>query len=254
MLDLGNTALSLAMAAAAGMVGCFAVMRRMTLAADAMSHVALPGIGLALILRLNPLLGALATLLCGALLIWSIESRTRLATETVIGVAFSVALAIGATIASGEELIDALLGTPGRLGAWEIALGLAGSAAVIAFVLRARHALVLSLVSRDIALTSGVGVARLDLYYLLAFALTIGLGLRFLGVLLMGSLIIIPAATAKRLARSLDQMFVIAVSAALASTLAGSYLGAVAGRSGGPYIVIVAGGLFALTLARGRAT
>src|SRR5579875_312324 len=59
-----------AMAAAAGLVGCFAVMRRMTLAADAFSHVALPGIGLALALKLDPLFGALAALLVGSVIIW----------------------------------------------------------------------------------------------------------------------------------------------------------------------------------------
>ena len=73
-----------AMAVAAGLVGCFAVMRRMTLAADAFSHVALPGIGLALVLRLNPLLGALAALLAGAVLIWAIEGKTKLSTEMCI--------------------------------------------------------------------------------------------------------------------------------------------------------------------------
>ncbi len=51
--------LSISMAAAAGLVGCFAVMRRMTLAADALSHVALPGIGIALVLRIHPVVGAI---------------------------------------------------------------------------------------------------------------------------------------------------------------------------------------------------
>src|ERR1035437_8215887 len=104
-----------AMAVAAGLVGCFAVMRRMTLAADAFSHVALPGIGLALVLRLNPLIGALVALLAGSMLIWAIEGRTKLSTEAITGVVFSVALAIGSLTATGEELIDALFGTPGSM-------------------------------------------------------------------------------------------------------------------------------------------
>ena len=62
--------LSMAMASAAGLVGAFVVMRRMALASDALSHVALPGIGLALALRVHPLLGALAALCLGALLVW----------------------------------------------------------------------------------------------------------------------------------------------------------------------------------------
>lgn len=61
--------LSVAMAVAAGLVGCFAVMRRMALAADALSHVALPGIGIALALHINPLVGAVAMLFFGSLLV-----------------------------------------------------------------------------------------------------------------------------------------------------------------------------------------
>jgi ABC-type Mn2+/Zn2+ transport system permease subunit len=250
--ELGALALSVSMAVAAGLVGCFAVMRRMTLAADAMSHVALPGIGVALALHLNPLAGALVMLFLGAALIWSIETKTKIATETVIGVVFSVALAVGSMIASGEELIDALLGSPRALTAWEIAVGVAAALGVIVFILRARNSLIVSLVSPEIALTSAVNVARMDLYFLLAFALTVGLGLRYLGVLLMGALIIIPAAIAKRLARSLNGMFLVSVTAAVLSTVAGTYAAALAGRHSGPFIVIIAGGLFFLSLLRPR--
>src|SRR5690348_6774951 len=96
--------LLLAMSTAAGLLGCFVVMRRMVLAADALSHVALPGIGIAVMLQIHPLVGALAALLLGTLFIWGIEERTRLATETVIGVVFSGALAVGALMTSGDEL------------------------------------------------------------------------------------------------------------------------------------------------------
>src|ERR1035437_3065325 len=82
-----------AMAVAAGLVGSLAVMRRMALASDALSHVALPGVALAILLRWNPLLGGLAALVLGTLLVWALESRTRIPTEAVIGVIFSVALA-----------------------------------------------------------------------------------------------------------------------------------------------------------------
>jgi zinc transport system permease protein len=252
--EIGSLAVSALMAVAAGLIGSFAVMRRMVLAADPMSHIALPGIGIALILRLNPLWGALALLLLGAALIWAVERRTRLATEAVIGVTFAVALAVGSIITSGEELIDALLGAPGTLTVREAAFGIVGSLIVIVFVLRERNALVVRLVSPEIAMTSAVDVARLDLYFLLAFALTIGLGLRFLGVLLMGSLIIIPAAIARRFARSLGTMLTVSVVVAVAATVAGTYVASLAGRPSGPFIVMVAGGLFFFSLLRRRET
>ncbi len=249
---VGSLALSVLMAVAAGLIGSFAVMRRMVLAADPMSHIALPGIGIALMLRVNPLWGALALLLLGALLIWAVERRIRIATEAVIGVTFAVALAVGSIITTGEELIDALLGAPGLLTLHEAAFGMVGSLIVIVFVLHERNALVVRLVSPEIAMTSSVDVARLDLCFLLAFALTIGLGLRFLGVLLMGSLIIIPAAIARRFARSLGTMLTISVITAVAATAVGSYVALLVDRPSGPFIVMVAGGLFFLSLLRRR--
>jgi ABC-type Mn2+/Zn2+ transport system permease subunit len=236
------------MAAAAGLVGCFAVMRRMSLASDALSHVALPGIGIAMAFRLNPLVGGAAMLFLGVLLIWGLERRTGIATETLIGVVFSSALAVGSMLASGEELIDALLGDPRSLTGWETAVGLAGAVAVVLFLLTQKDKLVISLVSTDIARTAGIRVARLELMYLFAFALTVALGLRYLGVLLMGSLVIIPAATAKSLARSLKGMFALAAGLAILSTLLGELLAARLGRPTGPIIISIAAGFFFASL------
>jgi ABC-type Mn2+/Zn2+ transport system permease subunit len=244
--------LSTAMAVAAGLVGCFAVMRRMALASDAMSHVALPGIGLAVAFRLHPVLGAIAALLLGAVLIWELERHTRVSIETVIGVVFSVALAVGSMLTTGEELMDALLGKPGSVAGWEVASGLVGAAVVVTYVLTQRDRLVIALVSADMARTSGIAVARLDLLYLLAFAFTVALGLRYLGVLLMGSLVIIPAATAKHLARSLNGMFAIAVGVAVSSTVAGEYLAMRLQRPTGPVIIVIAAAIFFASLSARR--
>jgi ABC-type Mn2+/Zn2+ transport system permease subunit len=247
-IDPGALVLFLATGVAAGLVGCFALMRRMTLAADALSHVALPGIGLAIVLRIHPLLGGVAMLLLGALLVWGLERKTRIATETVIGVVFSTALAAGSMLTSGEQLIEALFGGARRTSAIEAAVGLAVAASVVAFLLRERHRLVLALVSPDIARTAGIDVSRLDLRFLLVFALTIALGLRYLGVLLIGSLAIIPAATAKRLAGSLRTMLLVAVAVAVVTTGIGSSIAVALHREPGPIVVLCAATCFFASL------
>ncbi len=242
--------LPVAMAVAAGLVGCFTVMRRMSLAADALSHVALPGIGVALALHIHPIFGAAAMLFFGALLIWALESRARMATETIIGVVFSAALAIGSMVTSGEQLIDALFGGAGAQSPAEALFGLAASATVILFMVTQRNRLVIALVSQDVARTAGINVKALELAYLITFALTIALGLRYLGVLLMGALIIIPAATAKRLTRNLTGMLATAVVLAAAATMCGTLLAAGLHRETGPVIVTVSAGMFLLSLLR----
>ena len=240
--------LSGAMAVAAGLLGCFAVMRRMALAGDALSHVALPGVGLALALHLHPVFGAAAMLFFGALLVWEIEDQSRIATETIVGVIFSVALAIGSIITSGENLIEALFGSADALSLPEVFFGLAGAAAVITVVVTRKNALVVALVSRDIAHTAGVDTRRLNLIYLQMFALTVALGLRYLGVLLMGSLIIIPAATAKQLSKNLDQMLTLSAIFAVAATAAGSSLALWLHQQTGPLIVTISTIGFLLTI------
>ncbi len=242
--------LALAMAVAAGLVGCFAVMRRMALAADPLSHVALPGIGVALALGIHPIFGAVAMLFFGALLVWALEDRTRAATETVIGIVFSAALAVGSLTTSGEDLVDALFGGVGALSRAELVFGAVASVVIVTFILRQRNSLVVALISPDVARTAGVNVRRLNLLYLEMFALTIALGLRYLGVLLMGALIIVPAATAKRVATNLNGMLAVSVAVAVLSTALGAWMAATLHRESGPLIVMVATAAYLLSLVR----
>lgn len=250
MTNLGASGVlvSASMALAAGLLGSFVLLRRMTLAADALSHVALPGIGLAILLRVDPLIGAVAALLSAAVLIWALEKRSRLRTDAVIGVVFAAALALGALLTSGEQLIDALFGAPGGLSMWEMIAGIIGATIVVVFVFMAKDRLVLAVVSRDMACSSGVNVRRLDLLYLLTLSLTVALGLRYLGVLLMGSMLIIPPAVARVLARNLTQMLVLSALCAVVSTLGGTWLAARFATETGPIIVLVAAGAFVAAL------
>jgi zinc transport system permease protein len=244
--------LSMAVAIAAGLVGCFAVMRRMTLAADPLSHIALPGIGIALALHIHPIFGAVTMLFFGALLVWALEDRARAATETMIGVVFSAALAVGALMSSGEDLIEALFGGAGALSRSEIMFGYVAVASIILFFITQKNRLVIMLVSPDVASTAGINVRRLNFLFLQTFALAIALGLRYSGVLLMGALIIIPAATAKGLARNLNSMLWMAISFAIASTLLGTWMAGRLHRETGPLIVTVAAAMFFLSLLRPR--
>jgi zinc transport system permease protein len=242
--------LSIAVATAAGLVGCFAVMRRMALAADPLSHVALPGIGIALALHIHPIFGAVATLFFGALLVWAVESRSRAATETIIGVVFSAALALGALMSSGENLIEALFGGAGALNRSELVFGFVAAVVIVLFLVAHKNSLVIMLVSPDVARTAGIDVRRLNLLYLQMFALAIALGLRYLGVLLMGALIIIPAATAKGLARNLNGMLWMAIGFAVFATLLGTWAAGWLHRATGPLIVTVAATTFFASLLR----
>lgn len=239
---------SAGVAVAAGLMGAFALMRRMTLAADALSHVALPGIALAFMFRVDPLAGALLALVAGAFLVWGLSNRATLPTEAIIGVVFSAALALGAILTTSDQLLDVLFGTNRASSMTETIIGLVGAACVAAFAILARDRLVLTFVSADVARTARIDVRRLELAYLVAFALTVALGLRFLGVLLMGSLLIIPAATARILARGLTQMLILSSLIAVISTIAGTAIASRLHYETGPPVVLVASACFIAAL------
>lgn len=248
-IEPASLALAVLVALASGMVGSFALMRRMTLAGDALSHVALPGIGIALLYSFNPVFGGAIALLAGAFLIWKVERLTPLNTEAIIGVLFSLSLAVGAiAIKEEHELIETLFGGITAVTFPEFLFGMAVGAFVIWFIFVNRHALVLTLVSRELAKTARISVERLQLYFLFTFALTVIIGMKFLGILLMGALIIIPAAAARNVARSLNGMLVCASGISLISVVSGLFVSAWLGVQPGPAIIIIAGMLFVATL------
>lgn len=244
--------LAVAAALAAGLVGSFALMKRMTLAGDVMSNIALPGLGLALMFKIAPpVIGGAATLLLGAALIWQLQKSSNLTTDTTVGVVFAAALALGVLLTPGDELIDALFGNFGQISFTQFSLGVIAIIAIIAFILKFKDQLILALFSPELAATTGVNIARLDLYFLLAFALTIISGLQFLGALLMGALIIVPAATGRQLTHTLPGFLVVSAVVSVLATglgiIAISHYTLPTERLG-PIVVSISAGLFLLSL------
>ena len=249
---MNGYAISLAalFAIAAGLVGSVALMKRMVLASDVISHLALPGLGLAFLLKVNPLVGGGTTLFLGTLLVWQLQRKTGLATDATIGVIFAASLGIGALVTPQEDLLEALFGNVQKLSLGGFLLGSAGVFLVVAFIAQMKDGLILNLFSPDLAEATGVKVARLDLGFLLVFSLTVLIGLRFMGALLSSALIIIPAATSRQLTDRMIQFVVLACATSLASVTAGFVFSTLIVKTStiGPTIVIASVLLFVLSL------
>jgi len=236
-------------AAAAGLVGAFALMKRTILAGDVMSHITIPGLGLALIWNLNPLVGGGMTLLVGIILIWRLNAKTELSSEAAIGVLFASSVAIGALlINSTEELVDALFGGFGSLSRGDIVFGIAAALIVIATLWFLRNKFIISLFSPELASATGINVDTMNLIFLLLFGLAILSSLRFLGALLVGSLIIIPASTARQLTHSLGAFMTASALLSVAAMLIGFFLSTQYGFALGPVVVVVSAVFFVLSL------
>lgn len=231
-------------AAAASLLGSFAILKRMALVGDAMSHVALPGIAIALLLRINPFIGASMVLFVTVVGIWFVEYKSNLPLDTIVGVFFTASLAIGALITPEQDLLEALFGNITELSAFESVMSIVLSTVLIIAILSIYKKLALNMISSEMAHSIGIKTRRLEFIYLLLFALAVALGIRFVGALLMGSLVIIPAASAKNVAKSLHAFLLWSVIFGVFAATFGIYFSYSYRLSPGPIFIILSSVFF----------
>src|SRR3989344_4651187 len=92
---IGSLLVAASIGIASGTIGTFVILERMALAGDALSHVALPGIALALAYGIDPFWGVLVFLLAAATIVWYLRTKTSLPADALIGILFTSSLAIG---------------------------------------------------------------------------------------------------------------------------------------------------------------
>lgn len=234
----------LLLAAVTGPLGCFIVWRRMAYFGDTLAHAALLGVSLGLLLDINPQLGVVA--LCGVLafLLLVMEKRGGLASDTILGILAHSALALGLVALSFTDaridLLAYLFGDLLSVSSGEVLAMAIGCGVVLTLLLVYWNRLLALTLHEELAAVEGLPVTRLRLLLLLVMALVVAVAMKVVGILLITSLLIIPAAAARRLATSPEQM-------ALGATLLGA-LAVVAGISAswwldtptGPSIVVAA--------------
>lgn len=225
--------------ASSGLLGSFMVLKRMSLVGDALSHVALPGMAIALTFVINPMFGALAALLIAILGIWYLGEKTEVYSETLVGVFFTASLAVGILITPQTELLEALFGNLESINFTDSMLTIAGAIAIFAVIRKFSDRILLGVVSEDLAKSQDVNTEKVNLVYLLMVGLAVALGVKFVGTLLTGALVIVPAAAAKNLATSAKMFQALAVVIGILSSVFGIVLASVLGIASGPAVVLV---------------
>ncbi|MEK7497785.1 MAG: metal ABC transporter permease [Patescibacteria group bacterium] len=225
--------------AASGYLGSFMVIKRMSLVGDALSHVALPGIAIALLFGINPMLGALVSLMAAVLGIWYLEEKSEIYPEALVGIFFTASLAIGILITPEPELLEALFGNIENITIFDgVIIGLSG---ILIFSLTRfiSKKLLLGVVSEDLAISSGINISKINLIYLALVGLVVALGVKFLGTLLTGALVIIPAVTAKNIAKSINSFHLYSIFLGILSVVLGILLSVAVNIPSGPAVVLV---------------
>jgi zinc transport system permease protein len=242
----------LAVAVVAGPLGCFVVWRRMAYFGDALAHSAFLGVTLGFLLGIDLTLGVIVVAAVVALLLAVLQDRRKLAADTVLGLLSHGALAFGLLALAFVEtlrvdLIGYLFGDILAVTVSDLVWIVIGGAVVLAALARLWTPLLAMTVDEDLARASGMPVPALRLTFMLLVALVVALGMKVVGVLLITALLIMPAAAARRLARSPETMAVfaaligaLAVGGGLAASLAWDL-------PAGPAVVATAVLLFAVT-------
>ena len=239
------------LACAAGPLGSFVVWRRMSYFGDTLAHASLLGVAFGLLLDVNPFYAVIAvTLLLAGGLVW-LEKRPQLAIDTLLGIMAHSALSLGLVVVSlmSNIRVDLLAVTPEDLIA--IAIGVV---IVVAILFWQWRNLLSMTISPDLAFVDGVKLQRVKLLLMLVTALTIGVAMKFVGALIITSLLIIPAATARRFARTPEQMAGVAVLVGMVAVTGGLTFSAFYDTPAGPSVVLCAALLFILSMMKKQAS
>ena len=233
---------------AAGYVGSLMVLEKMALVGDALSHVALPGLAIGILFNFYPFIGALAFLFGSAVIIWYLKKVTRLSFETLVGVMFSLALAIGVLIIPEVDLLEALFGDITKVVLTDVVLAVILSVVVIILTRIIYDRLVLCIISEELATSSRVNVSRMNLLYLLMVSLVVAIGIKITGTMLVGFLVVTPAAAAKNISPNLLRYSVLSGAFGVASASAGVLLSSSLNLPAGPLAVLSGVTIFLITV------
>ncbi len=233
---------------AAGYVGSLMVSKRMALVGDALGHVALPGMGLALLLGLNVSWGAFVFLFLGVLAIWYLEPKTKLPMETLVGIVFVFSLALGFLITPEPELLEALFGNISRVSAADALVSAIISLLVIFVIAKIYPKMILGSVSEDLAVANKINVKKYNFIYLLIISIIVALGVKVVGSLLVGALVIIPAAISRIISRNMRQYEIGSIVFGVLSCVIGIILAQAINFAVGPIVILTASLFFLIAL------
>jgi ABC-type Mn2+/Zn2+ transport system permease subunit len=201
VIDASSLILAIFVGVAAGYLGSLMVLEKMALVGDALSHVALPGLAIGILLNFYPIFGAFAFLFASAIIIWHLQRVTKISYEALVGAMFTLALAIGILLFGNnlDALEEAFFGDISTV-TWPIAV--IATFVCIGAVVATKviyDKLVLTMISEDLAIAKDIKVARINLLYLFLVSVIVAISIQVVGTLLVGFLVIVPAIAAKNL-------------------------------------------------------
>ncbi len=245
----------LAIAVIAPMIGTFLVLRRFSLFADSLAHVALTGVAIGIITGIYPIITAIITCIIAALAIEKLRSNHKIYTDAALSLFLSGSLALALVLISighgfNANLFSYLFGSITAVNDQDILIILALSIVVATVLLKLYRKLFFMAFDEESAKVSGLPVKQLNLLFITMAAVTIALSMRIVGILMVGALMVIPVLSALQVSRSFRGTFLFSIIFSLSAVMLGLILSFYLDIIAGGAIVIVAllifiGSLFA---------
>jgi len=244
----------LGVALVAGPLGCFVVWRRMAYFGDTLAHSALLGVSIGVLLGINISITVTAIPMLIALGLVYLEQRGILSLDTLLGILSHSALATGLVLISllpdvRIDLMSLLFGDLLSVTKNDLWVIYAVAGTVIALLLWLWKPLINITVHEELASVEGVKTSAVRTALMLITALVIAIAMKIVGVLLITALLIIPAATARRVSSTPEQMAVMASLIAMLTVMMGLAMSYYSDTQAGPSVVVCAALLFTLSLA-----
>lgn len=231
-----------------GPLGSVMVWKRMAFFGDALSHSALLGVALGLIVGLNVTVGILIATLVFSLILARSQKQQSYSSDTVLGILAHSALAIGLVVIALAniqlDLYSFLFGDILSASWRDICFIASGVIVTYGVLYRLWKPLVLTTINRDLAQVEGVNTQKMQAVFMLLVSVLVALAVKIVGVLLVTSLLIIPAATARLFATTPERMAGFASFIGAASVALGIAASMLTDVPTGPAIVVAAGVLF----------
>jgi len=189
----------------AGYLGTLMLLKKMTVAVDPISHFVLPGIALAFLFNFDPSLGAFFSIIFGMVLVWFLESKTKLPTEALIAILFTTGVALAFLISPHEKLEEVLLGDISKINFSSTMFAISFSLLTFFSIRKIYKKMVLIEISEDLARAEKINPKFYLFLYLFFLSIIVALEVKLVGGLLTAVLIAIPAVTSRNFAKSLNQ-------------------------------------------------
>jgi zinc transport system permease protein len=240
------------------LLGVFLVLRQMSLLGDGLGHVSFGGVALGLVFGIYPLGAALIFSVVGALAIHFLRERQIVKGDTAIGILFTMGLALGIVILSAHKAFNVniegyLFGSSILTISPQDLHVVVGVGTALVVLLYAFYKEFFSMTfSEEAAKVTGLPVRLLNVVFVSLAAATIVVATRVVGVLLVSSLLIVPAAAALQLARSFRVAILLSMLFGTTSVLVGLFLSVVEDWAPGGSVALVAGSIFIVAVAAKR--